>query len=66
MRRSFENVPFVVAGGAAGQLQGGRYLQYDGVEHNRLLVSVAKLMGVPEMDKFGSTDTKTGGLTGFV
>jgi hypothetical protein len=63
---SFEKVPFVVAGGAGGKLPGGRYLQFDDVLHNRLLVSVAQLMGVPEMDKFGTTDTGSGNLTGFV
>ncbi len=63
---SFEKMPFVVAGGAAGKLKTGRYLQFNGVEHNRLLVSMAQLMGVPEIDKFGSTDTKTGNLTGFM
>jgi hypothetical protein len=63
---SFDKVPFVVAGGAGGKLTGGRYLQFDDVEHNRLLVSVAQLMGAPEMDTFGATDTKTGNLTGFV
>jgi hypothetical protein len=62
---SFEKVPFVVAGGAGGKLTGGRYLQFDDVEHNRLLVSVAQLMGVG-MDKFGSTDTGSGSLTGFI
>lgn len=63
---SFEKMPFVVAGGAAGKLKTGRYLQFDGVEHNRLLVSLAQLMGVADMQKFGATDTKTGNLTGFL
>lgn len=63
---SFEKMPFVVAGGAAGKLETGRFLQFNGVEHNRLLVSLAQLMGVEAMDKFGSTDTKSGNLTGFV
>jgi hypothetical protein len=63
---SFEKLPFVVAGGAAGKLKTGRYLQFKGVEHNRLLVSLCQLMGLPEVEKFGSTDTKTGNLTGFV
>jgi hypothetical protein len=63
---SFDKVPFVVAGGAGGQLPTGRYLQYAGVEHNRLLVSIAKLMGLAELEKFGATDAKSGGLTGFV
>jgi hypothetical protein len=63
---SFDKIPFVVAGGAAGKLKTGRYLQFDGVEHNRLLVSMAQLMGLPEMQSFGATDKKTGGLAGFM
>lgn len=63
---SFDRVPFVVAGGAGGKLRTGRYLQYQNVEHNRLLVSVARLMGLAETEKFGTTDTGTGDLTGFV
>jgi hypothetical protein len=63
---SFDKIPFVTAGRAGGKLTTGRYLQYDGVEHNRLLVSAAQLMGVSELEKFGSTDAKTGALTGFV
>jgi hypothetical protein len=63
---SFERVPFIVAGGAAGQLTGGRYLEYDGVPHNRLLVSLCQLMGLTDVTSFGSTDTGTGGLPGLV
>ena len=63
---SFDNVPFVTAGGAGGKLKTGRYLQFDKVEHNRLLVSVAQLMGVPELEKFGGSDAKTGNLAGFM
>ncbi|HXK19826.1 MAG TPA: hypothetical protein VNG33_18575, partial [Polyangiaceae bacterium] len=59
-------VPFVVAGGAAGKLKTGRYLQFNGVEHNRLLVSVAQLMGLSELETFGSTDKNSGNLAGFV
>lgn len=63
---SFDNVPFVVAGGAAGQLTGGRYLTFDGVPHNRLLVSVCQLMGLDAVQTFGSTDQGVGPLSGFV
>lgn len=63
---SFDNVPFVVAGGAGGKLTTGRYLQYQGVAHNRLLVSMAQLLGLPEIEKFGATDVGSGGLSGFV
>ena len=62
---SFEKIPFVLAGGAGGKLATGRCLRYDGaLTHNRLLVSVAQLMGVP-LDKFGTTDTGSGGLSGL-
>ena len=63
---SFDKIPFVVAGGAGGKLKTGRYLQFEGVEHNRLLVSIAQLMGLPELDKFGATDAKSGTLAGFI
>jgi hypothetical protein len=63
---SFAKIPLLTAGRAGGKLQAGRYLQYEGVEHNRLLVSAAQLMGATEIEKFGSTDRKSGGLTGLV
>lgn len=63
---SFDNVPFIVAGGAAGQLETGRFLQLGGTPHNRLLVSACNLMGLHEVETFGSTDTGKGGLAGFV
>jgi hypothetical protein len=63
---SFDKVPFIVAGGAAGQLTGGRYLTFDGVQHNRLLVSVCNLMGLTDVTTFGSTDQGQGPLSGLV
>ena len=63
---SFEKIPFVLAGGAAGNLRTGRYLQYQNVEHNRLLVSICQLMGLPNVQTFGSTDAGTGPLPGLV
>lgn len=58
---AFERVPFVVAGGGAR----GRYLQYESVEHNRLLVSAAHFMGVTDMQSFGGTDPASGLLPGL-
>jgi hypothetical protein len=65
-KHSFERVPFILAGGAAGQLTGGRYLTFDGVPHNRLLVSVCNLMGVTDVKTFGKTDQGSGPLAGLV
>jgi hypothetical protein len=62
---SFSNVPFVLAGGAGGALTPGRYLQAPGAVHNRLLVSICQLMGLTDVQKFGSTDKGSGGLPGL-
>jgi len=60
-----EPVPFVLLGGAGGALQMGRFLQYDGTRHNRLLVSLCHAMGMPEQQTFGDTDEGSGGLSGL-
>ncbi|MBX2798092.1 MAG: DUF1552 domain-containing protein [Myxococcales bacterium] len=61
---TFDDVPFVLAGGAGGAWETGRFLQLGGVEHNRLLVSVCEAMGVPTTS-FGGTDPGSGGLPGL-
>lgn len=63
---SFERVPFVLAGGAGGAFETGRYLRYDNLEHNRLLVSLCRAMGLADVNSFGTTDTGSGGLPGLV
>lgn len=62
------NMPFVLAGRAAGQLQTGRLVDYSGTAagglnqpHSKLLVSIAGMMGVP-VDSYGYTGLGTGGL----
>ncbi len=62
---TFENVPFVLAGGAGGAIETGRYLQFGGVEHNRLLVSICHAFGLSDVTTFGSTDKGSGPLPGF-
>lgn len=57
-------VPFVLAGGAGVGLQGGRYLTYDRVPHNRMLVSICQMLG-HDVDTFGDNDDSTGGLPGL-
>ncbi|MEM9192691.1 MAG: DUF1552 domain-containing protein [Myxococcota bacterium] len=59
------NVPFVVAGGAAGRHPGGRYLQTSGL-HNRLLVSAFHAMGLPEVETYGLMDDSTGPVSGLL
>jgi hypothetical protein len=61
-----DNIPFVVAGGGARGLRVGRYLRPTGMTHNRLLVSAARFMGIPDLDQFGSSDTGSGPLPGLL
>ncbi len=59
------NALFVLAGGAGGALQTGRFLTYPHTSHNNLLVSLLNLMGVPATT-FGSPEWCTGPLPRLV
>jgi len=61
-----QNVPFIVAGGRARGVRGGRYLRPTGMYHNRLLVSAAHYMGLGDISSYGSTDTRSGPLPGLL
>jgi hypothetical protein len=41
------NLPYIIAGKASGKLPSGRFLQYHGEPHNRLLTSFLNIFGVP-------------------
>ncbi len=58
-------MPFVLAGGAGGQIETGRVLRFDDVPHNRLLVSLCRLMGADDVQTYGDTDNGSGGLDGL-
>ncbi len=58
------DMPFVLAGGAGGALDTGRYLRFDGMNHNALLVSLCRLMGL-EVDTVGDPAFGSGGLPGI-
>jgi uncharacterized protein DUF1552 len=59
-------VPFVLAGSAGGAIETGRFLSYDDVEHNRLLVSICQAMGLAETTSFGDNDMGGGALDGLL
>ncbi len=59
------DMPFVLAGRAGGQLETGRWLQYDHLPHNQLLVSLMNLMGI-EGTCFGNPHFCAGPLPGLV
>jgi hypothetical protein len=60
-----DNMPFIIAGGSAGGITGGRSLAYDKVPHNKLLVSIAQYMG-QNINTFGDQDPAGGPLSGLV
>ncbi|MBC7658542.1 MAG: hypothetical protein H7249_02450, partial [Chitinophagaceae bacterium] len=51
-----------LAGGAGGALKMGRYLNYKGLPHNNLLVSLANAMGLSDIKTFGIPGVCTGPL----
>ncbi|WP_437756798.1 hypothetical protein [Sorangium sp. So ce1389] len=59
-----ERVPFVMAGGARGALKARRYLDHDGEDHAKLLVSIAQLMGL-ETNSVGNRKRDSGPLSGL-
>lgn len=58
------NMPFVMAGGRAAGIRGGRNLTYSDEAHNKILVSMANFMGVP-ISEFGYSDSNPGPLSGL-
>jgi len=59
-----EDMPFILAGGAGGRLVGNRWLKFDSMPHNNLLVSLLNLFGGPETT-FGKPEFCTGALAGL-
>ena len=56
-----EDVPFVIAGSAAGQFTTGRYINAGGRSHSHLLVSLCQAFGM-DLTTFGDATTGTGPL----
>jgi len=62
------NIPMVLAGGANGLLQMGRWLQYPDstlTPHNQLLVSIANLFPGVSINSYGNTPTYNWGTGGL-
>ncbi|MEE2780258.1 MAG: DUF1552 domain-containing protein [Myxococcota bacterium] len=62
---SFSNMPYVLAGGAGGQLSTGRCLSFNETSHTDMLVSVLQLMGL-SVETFGQPEYCSGPLVGLV
>lgn len=65
-RHKWNSMPVLLAGSAGGALKTGRYLQYNGANHNDLLTSICHLMGLDDVSKFGDTSYCTGPLKGLI
>jgi hypothetical protein len=62
---TYKNIPWVLAGGAAGYLKMGRQINYADKPHNDLLVSVCNAMGFDDVKTFGIPGVCTGPLQGL-
>ncbi len=56
------DIPFVMAGGAGGALRTGQYLNYQGIAHNQLLLSLIHAFGI-EASTFGAEHLNNGTLS---
>ncbi len=62
---TYQNIPWVIAGGSAGGLNLGRFIPYKNQNHNNLVVSLAHAMGMSDMTTFGIPELCTGPLSGL-
>lgn len=60
-------MPYVLAGGAGGRIQTGRFIDYGAGEqdNNQMLVSIAHALGVDDLTSFGDPSGATGPLPGL-
>jgi len=59
---NMSHVPFIMAGKAGGALKTGRFLNFDGQDHAKLLVSIAQLMGMSTFKSIGDIKPNSGPL----
>ena len=55
-----DDLLFMLAGGAGGQVQGGRYIERRDVPHNNLLTTCCQLMGLSQVTDFGDAEISSG------
>jgi hypothetical protein len=56
------NLPCLLAGGAAGRLEGGRHLQFAGSPKANLFMNILDMLGVPAPDKIGDSTGRLAGV----
>ena len=57
----WNNMPFVLLGGAGGSVVGNKYFDFGGQPHNRLLTTIGQAMGL-DIQSFGDLDPVGGNL----
>ena len=62
---AWENIPFVLLGGAQGRIQTQRFHQFGGENHCRLMVTLCQAFGL-DVQTFGGFDTGGGALPGLL
>jgi hypothetical protein len=62
---SYKDIPWLLAGGAAGRIRMGRFLQYPDRPHNELLLSICHAMGLHDLQTFGLPKLCSGPLSGL-
>jgi hypothetical protein len=60
---TYQDIPWMLAGGVGGQFRMGRFLQYNRTPHNGLLVSIANAFGFTDVKQFGDATVSMGPLT---
>ena len=62
---SFNNLPFVLIGGAGGALKQGRYMDFKGASNNDLYLALFQAFGVAK-ESFGDAKYTNGALTNLL
>jgi Protein of unknown function (DUF1552) len=63
---TYQDIPWMLAGGVGGQFRMGRFLQYNRQPHNNMLVSIANAFGFTDVTTFGDATVCTGALPNLV
>lgn len=61
-RHTHTNLPIVLAGGGGGAMTTGRHVKHRGEPMSNLFLSMADLMGVPTLERFGDSTGRLGNL----
>jgi hypothetical protein len=63
---TYQDIPWMLLGGAGGTLKMGRYLQFNRQPHNNMLASIAQAFGLTDVTKFGDPTVATGMFTNML